>query len=115
MATHGLLSSDAPRLIEESAIDEVTEPACVQASPPYPALPAPPDPQLEQAKKELFCSYEWIKNVGYVCVSLTISLCLLPIVIVSSSNNTHKWGTQSVLALPASVHTALQGPRQHPF
>ena len=25
MATHGLLSSDAPRLIEESAIDEVTE------------------------------------------------------------------------------------------
>lgn len=24
MATHGLLSSDAPRLIEESAIDEVT-------------------------------------------------------------------------------------------
>lgn len=24
MATHGLLSADAPRLIEESAIDEVT-------------------------------------------------------------------------------------------
>lgn len=27
MATHGLLSADAPRLIEESAIDEVT--SCV--------------------------------------------------------------------------------------
>lgn len=26
MATHGLLSADAPRLIEESAIDEVTLP-----------------------------------------------------------------------------------------
>lgn len=26
MATHGLLSADAPRLIEESAIDEVTFP-----------------------------------------------------------------------------------------
>lgn len=26
MATHGLLSADAPRLIEESAIDEVTIP-----------------------------------------------------------------------------------------
>lgn len=25
MATHGLLSSDAPRLIEESSIDEVTD------------------------------------------------------------------------------------------
>ena len=29
MATHGLLSSDAPRLIEESAIDGVTEPGHV--------------------------------------------------------------------------------------
>ena len=29
MATHGLLSSDAPRLIEESAIDEVTGSGCV--------------------------------------------------------------------------------------
>lgn len=26
MATHGLLSADAPRLIEESAIDEVSAP-----------------------------------------------------------------------------------------
>lgn len=31
MATHGLLSSDAPLLIEESAIDEVTEPGHVWA------------------------------------------------------------------------------------
>lgn len=28
MATHGLLSSDAPRLIENSAIDEVTPQYC---------------------------------------------------------------------------------------
>lgn len=28
MATHGLLSADAPRLIEESAIDEVRAPMC---------------------------------------------------------------------------------------
>lgn len=30
MATHGLLSADAPRLIEESAIDEVRTPELVQ-------------------------------------------------------------------------------------
>lgn len=29
MATHGLLSADAPRLIEESAIDEVRKPRLV--------------------------------------------------------------------------------------
>lgn len=38
MATHGLLSSDAPRLIEESAIDEVT--ASVYRN-TFPAILAP--------------------------------------------------------------------------
>lgn len=47
MATHGLLSSDAPRLIEESAIDEVT-PAGVGA---LPAILAPSELWLQRAVK----------------------------------------------------------------
>lgn len=34
MATHGLLSADAPRLIEESAIDEVSPAQVNLSSPP---------------------------------------------------------------------------------
>lgn len=41
MATHGLLSSDAPRLIEESAIDEVTATALGTAAPAPVCLPVP--------------------------------------------------------------------------
>lgn len=38
MATHGILSCEAPRFIEESSIDEVGPPA----SPPSPVSDAPP-------------------------------------------------------------------------
>lgn len=74
MATHGLLSSDAPRLIEESAIDEVT--AAVVGTAAL-ALLCPLGPGYRQrVKEEFFCGYEWTENVGYVCISWAVSLSL---------------------------------------
>lgn len=48
MATHGILSCEAPRFIEESAIDEVgllPQPACIYCPPP-PHPVSPPTPQV---------------------------------------------------------------------
>lgn len=59
MATHGLLSSDAPRLIEESAIDEVTAPGRLGSSRPR---------SRDPVGSELLCRQSG-SVVGVVCVS----------------------------------------------
>lgn len=112
MATHGLLSSDAPRLIEESAIDEVTATALGTAA----LAPVCPPVPVRLGEE---CVILWLRVDSQcgLCWCFMDQKPLLPMVILSLTliNEARGGVVHTPPPLPPKLHHGPAGPPSAPL